>query len=294
MTAWTNGRTSRGPRRAIGGSAASGRAATGVAACVIALAAAGAAGAAAGAATAMTPAIPAGGEEVRADVPVVRGAADAPRDGVRALAPQPVRGLLVARPFRLQTPFRHAWRAERPAVEAGWLLVLEVDPALVRPRQTAMPVLYAGDQTAARVNVGHDSGRLVVIVPDAPGEDGRPATPLAELPIWFGDADLPERVDAADVAAARRAAAAAGVRPRTEAERSAAIERGRVGASLDEAGVAVHADRLELMLAAMDLVETWAPDEAGLAEDWRLAAEAARAVQAEKGPAEAGGDGSSG
>jgi hypothetical protein len=204
--------------------------------------------------------------------PAVAQDAVAPDDARIALAPTPIRGIVAARPFRVDTPFEHTWRQDRPEVTGGWLLVLDVDSELVYPRQTAMPVLYAGLQTAARVNVGYTSGRLVVIVPDRLGKDGLPVTKLADLPIWFGDADLPERIDAADIAAARAAADAAGIAARPEAERTAAVARGRQQADLDAGGVATYADRMQLMLAAMRLVKQYAPDETELADGWLIPA----------------------
>ena len=189
-------------------------------------------------------------------------------DAVRPLASVGVRRVLLARPFRVDEPWADTWRAERPLVAGGWLLVLEVDPELVRPRQVAMPVLYAGRTTAARVNVGYDSGRLVVLVPDAIGEDGRPVTPLEQLPIFFGDADLPELITAERAAEARARADAAGITPRPAAELAAAVDRGRRGVPLDAAGVSRHADRLAVMMDAMRLVKRYAPDEAELADGW--------------------------
>src|SRR5262245_4270050 len=75
--------------------------------------------------------------------------------------------LLYARPFTVEVPFTHVWRAEQPVFSAGVVVVLSVDPDLVHPRQTAEPILFVGDQTAERVNFGHESGRVVAIVPSA-------------------------------------------------------------------------------------------------------------------------------
>jgi len=209
-----------------------------------------------------------GGTGRAASAATAQDAAVAPNDAVTSLAPVPIRGIVAARPFRVATAFPHTWRAEKPEVTGGWLLVLSVDPEIVFPRQTAMPVLFAGRQTAARVNVGYESGRLVVIVPDRLDKDGRPATALAGLPIWFGDANLPERVTAADIAAARQAADAAGIDVRPEAERETAMTRGANGVVLDEQGVVDYADHMALMMAAMRLVKEYAPDEADLANGW--------------------------
>jgi len=112
-------------------------------------------------------------------------------------APDAVWDVLVARPFRLAEPYTHWWRSERPQVTAGHLLVLAVDPARFVPRETAEPVLMVGEQTAERINHGAGDGALVVLVPDTPGEDGWPMRDLATTPIFLGDPELPERVDAA-------------------------------------------------------------------------------------------------
>jgi hypothetical protein len=128
----------------------------------------------------------------------------------------PVRGILFAQPFALETPAVHWWRKERPSYSAGWLLVLEVDPALVQPTNRAEPVLFVGHQTAERVNHGWKSGRVVAIVPSPAGADGQPTLDLASAKVWFGDPALPEETDAAAVEQAF--AAAAGAQPFSAAE----------------------------------------------------------------------------
>ncbi len=119
--------------------------------------------------------------------------------------PTGVDDLLYARPFTLEEGYEFEWRLERPIVTRGYVLVLKVDVDLAYPRASLEPVLYVGDQTAERVNVGRESGCLVVIVP---GE-----TDLAAAPVWFGDPELPERVDADMIAEQRSKAEQAGVTP---------------------------------------------------------------------------------
>ena len=138
----------------------------------------------------------------------------------------PIRELLYAVPFRVDKPFVHAWRKERPLVSAGYLLVLSVDPQYVRPRETPEPVLYAGDQSLERVNHGFESGRVVAILPAAPDADGGVALDLAHTPFWFGAPDLPERVDASEVSRQRAAAGADKLREFTADEVAAARRRG--------------------------------------------------------------------
>ena len=170
--------------------------------------------------------------------------------------PRSVARLLLARPFTLQRGYEHEWRSERPAVTAGWLVVLEADPELLIPRDEREPVLYVGDQTAERVNVGQDSGRLVAVVPAPLGPDGNPAPALEGAPIWFGTPELPERVDASRIAAERRLAERAGIAPRPSAEVAAALQAG--GPVL-----AVH-DRGVLRRHAAALVQQYSPSERDL------------------------------
>jgi hypothetical protein len=161
-----------------------------------------------------------------------------------------VKGLLFAEPFRLAAPYAHTWRAEQPLVDAGWLLVLEVDRDVVVRRQTAEPVLYVGSQTAERVNVGDLAGRLVVIVP---GE-----LDPAAAPAWFGTPELPEQVDAATVARELAAARTALVPPLARASLTRADALGHAQIAL--------ADRTALERYAAELVLRWAPEERAQAE----------------------------
>jgi len=114
--------------------------------------------------------------------------------------------VLEAHPFQLETAAVHSYRAERPAYDRGWVLVLETDPVLLTPHQTFEPVLYVGDETAERVNVGDVSGRLVVIVPELDG-----SIDPAAAPVYFGQPDLPERITRAAAGAELQAARDRGV-----------------------------------------------------------------------------------
>ena len=156
--------------------------------------------------------------------------------------PIAVDGLLLAQPFTLERGYWHTWSASRPWVQNGCLLVLEVDPDVLTPRQSAQPVLYVNKQVAERVNVGYGSGRLVVIVPGMV-ESERPM-------MWFGSPELPERVTAAQIARERQAALDAGIEPFTGSACVDAIEL---------------ADQDTLRRKSAELVEQYCPDEAGLA-----------------------------
>jgi hypothetical protein len=119
-----------------------------------------------------------------------------------------VQAIVSATPFTLTRGWTHAWRAEKQVYDAGWLVVLEVDPKLVQPTQLEEPVLYAGNETVERINHGDQSGRVIAIVPSKRSHDGGVALDLSVTPIWFGAPELPERVDAAriesEIAKARR------------------------------------------------------------------------------------------
>ena len=170
-------------------------------------------------------------------------------------AETPVGGvvLLHARPFTLDQTYAYEWRAEHPLVAGGMLLVLQVDPDLVHPRQVAEPVLYVGGQTAERINVGSQSGHVVAVVPAPVDARGLVQMDLAQTPIFFGEPMLPEQVDAARVAQELQGAVARGIAPPSADAVSAAIaEPVRFGS------------RYDLLLHASDLIETWSADETDL------------------------------
>ena len=156
-----------------------------------------------------------------------------------------------AQRFELQAPYTHWWRKERPKVAAGWLLVLDVEPDMVRPTQNAQPVLYVGTQTAERINIGYQSGKLVVLVPGN--------ADLTETPIFFGAPALPEQIGVTEIEADVAAAALRGVVP---------PEREQVFAVVQD--TLRFADDHQLRLAAADLIERFAPDESDLVRGMRV------------------------
>lgn len=125
--------------------------------------------------------------------------------------PAAVQDIVFAQPFTLEQGEVSTWRAERPVVDSGYIIVLKVNPDLVYPRQSAEPVLYVGDTTAERLNVGYRSGYVVAVV----GADvtGDKAMDLSKVKIWFGTPELPERVDANRIAQESALADAAGIKP---------------------------------------------------------------------------------
>lgn len=159
--------------------------------------------------------------------------------------------LLHAERFTVQKPFQHLWRADRPFVERGWILVLQTDPELLRPRQVKESVLYVGAQTAERINHG-TFGRVVVLVPGDFALEG--------APIFLGEAALPEELQQADIDAQLRAAVAAGAIPTPAETVQQVTVPGRPAFETD----------YELRQRAIDLVEIHSPQEKALIEGWRV------------------------
>jgi len=167
---------------------------------------------------------------------------------------QPVQ-LVHAQPFQLVEAATHSWRAERPTYTDGLVLVLEADPTFFLPRQTAEPVLFVGDQTADRINTGYPSGQLVVVVPDMTLDE------LADAPIFFGQPELPERVDAAYAAAELEAALGGGL-----------VGSGRSHVALASDGIEPIGalDYGDLMYQVSFTIETYSPGETDLINGFRV------------------------
>ena len=169
--------------------------------------------------------------------------------------PAAVDDLVYARPFTLANGFKYDWNKERPTVTSGTLVVLKVNPDLVIPRQSAMPVLYVGNHTAQPLNHGHESGHVIAIVP---GE-----VDLSTAPMWYGSPDLPERVDANMAQAERASADAAQVKPFSSEKVRAARAKGGEPLAVADLYTLLKDHVAELVLE-------YSPQERHLAETWRL------------------------
>lgn len=164
--------------------------------------------------------------------------------------PASVRDIVYVQPFQLDQGYEYAWREEKPTLTEGYLVVLKVHPEFVYPRQSAEPVLFAGDETVERINVGYPSGMVVAVIP------GR--ADLARTPIWFGEPGLPEQVNAAKIREAKAAADAANIRPLGKEKVDAA--------SAGRAEPVRFADREALRAEAGRLIKQFSPEEAQLAD----------------------------
>jgi hypothetical protein len=156
-----------------------------------------------------------------------------------------VREIRWARAFLLERAEPYRMTAEDPSITDGLLFELRVDPAMVVPVQTDVPVLYVGAVPARTVNFDPYGGCLVGFVPGAPD--------LATTPIYFGSTELPERVDAARGAEELAAARAVGVRP---------LPADMVRKALAEGGPALAASDIGVVFAeAATRVTACAPQE---------------------------------
>lgn len=166
--------------------------------------------------------------------------------------PAAVKGILAARRFTLATPYQYTWSRDRRMVATGTLVVLEVDPAYVTPRDTLEPVLFAGNVAVHRLNHGDKSGRVIGIVP---GD-----VDLGTASIWFGTPQLPERLTPALIESERALAEKAGVRPLGEAKIAAVTSPPVAAKDLTSL----------LQTTAAELVLQYSPQEKELVESWRL------------------------
>lgn len=182
-------------------------------------------------------------------------------DPGQTLSPRAAYELVAARPYSLQESYVSYDRKEQPVVNSGWALVLRVPGELALFRNSLMPVLCVGANTAERWNSGEGSGHIIVTVPSPLNTDGQPQLDLHNSPIWFGQPELPERVDAAWIAQARSAAEQSSVAPFSSEQIEQAVSLG---------GSTIHVkDHSQLGAALSDWVEHYAPDEAEYAGDLR-------------------------
>lgn len=186
-------------------------------------------------------------------MPACASGQTAARETIAALpTPVAVKDVLYAQPFAVQRPFT-TWSRDRAKASTGVLVVVEVDPAYVDPRDAVVtPVLYAGNAVVIRLNRGNQSGRVIGIIPGV--------IDLTSAPIWFGSPELPERVTADTARAELARAEKAGVRA-FGAERIARILRPAV-TTTDVAAL--------LRDVAAQLVYEHSPQEKDLADSWRL------------------------
>ena len=165
--------------------------------------------------------------------------ADAPLPATPAAAQR----LLHVAQFEMEEPFPFTWHAEKMPVRQGTMLVIEVAPELILPRQTAEPVLYVGEHTAWRVSGYNEAGIVVAFVPAH--------VDLSVAPVWFGSPELPERVDGETAARELQTARSAGIAP-FDGE---TLER--VAARTDEMQVLAH--RPQLLTTLPELSQRYIP-----------------------------------
>lgn len=179
--------------------------------------------------------------------------------------PALVTEVLAAIAFEVAAPYEHNTRKDRMMVTRGHVLVLRAPSALLVARQVAEPVLLVGAQTAERINrgftAGKESGVLIVLVPEwtERGADGveHAGNPLASR-IYFASPELPERVDAAWIAAQAK-----------KADGAKLAAKPMIAAGVALAATRLFADRDALGRFLAELVEEHAPTETDCIEAMR-------------------------
>lgn len=152
---------------------------------------------------AVPPSAPATSAERPASAPPAQVPSDLPPVPATPCAPI---AIVAVQPFTIAQPYRHRFRKDGAEFTGGHLLLVRADAGFVQARQVAEPVLCIGSQTAERLWSDPAQGLIVAIVPawteraaDGTERPGDPSTDLA----WFASPELPERVDAAWIAAER-------------------------------------------------------------------------------------------
>jgi len=178
--------------------------------------------------------------------------------------PSAVNEVVLIQPFTLAKGEAHRWSAEQITMTSGYVVVLKVaERDLLIPRQIAQPVLYFGNQTAERFNVGYESGYVIAFVP-AELEDAKSERfiDLQTARAFFGTPMLPEQVDHATIQSEVNLAASRGIEPIGQAKAQQALARGAERLSLG--------DKNDLIEYAVGLVEQYSPQETLLIEQHRL------------------------
>lgn len=119
--------------------------------------------------------------------------------------------VVACQPFALRAPYAHRCRREGGDVRSGHLVVVRAAPGFIVPRQVAEPVACFGSQTGERLWSSPDRGLAIYLVPawdEGSDASRRAGNPMVD-PVFFASPELPERVDAAWIAAERGRAEAA-------------------------------------------------------------------------------------
>ncbi|MEE9395346.1 MAG: hypothetical protein V3W41_22870 [Planctomycetota bacterium] len=150
-------------------------------------------------------------------------------------------------PFKLGQEMTHYWRKERPTFSTGVLLVLKADPAWLKKRQMAYPVLQYGAETLQILNDGGVSGHAIAILPFTDITD---PNALAGLPVFFAAIEIPERITKDQATSLAQ-----------EAKGSGASTLGAAQLSKIRKAQVNLADEVALYRVAGDLLERYSPRE---------------------------------
>ncbi|MBM3976930.1 MAG: hypothetical protein FJ299_08070, partial [Planctomycetes bacterium] len=111
--------------------------------------------------------------------------------------------LLYAQPVTLAEPAAYFMRADQPQVTAGYLIVVQTNPAILPVRQAHNPILFAADMPVERFNGDEDARVFIGFVPSTLDARGGFALDLARAPLFWGYPEvLPEALTPTHAAAA--------------------------------------------------------------------------------------------
>jgi hypothetical protein len=171
--------------------------------------------------------------------------------------------LLYAQPVTLEEPTTYLMRADQPVVSAGYLVVVQTNPAILPVRQAHNPILFAGDMPVERIN-GDDEPRVFIgFVPSGLDARGGFALDLARTPLYWAYPEvLPESLKPDLAQAALANALAGGAAPQAKE---------RVGQALAAGGPVVHLGTYgDLRRHAASVIEQFSPGETDLIAGLRV------------------------
>lgn len=165
--------------------------------------------------------------------------------------------LLYAQPVTLEEPTTYLMRADQPVVSAGYLVVVQTNPAILPVRQAHNPLLFAGDMPIERINGDEEPRVFIGFVPSALDARGAIALDLARTPLfWAYPEVLPEALkpDLAQAALAHGLASGAAPQPKESVNRALAA-----------GGPVVHLGTYgDLRRHAANVIEQFSPGEVDL------------------------------
>lgn len=170
--------------------------------------------------------------------------------------------LLHAQPFFLDQEWSYDWRADRPSVSAGYILVVSGDPRLIEARQVHDELLFVGDMPVAQLNTGTEAGVFIGFLPSAGSPETGLEVDLTTAPMFLAKPEiLPESLQPEDARRVLEQAVAAGAAPQRAAHVKRALAESSGPVFLESHGM--------LQRYSADFVERYSPQEVDLVRGLR-------------------------